>query len=332
MSASKEEFNKARAAFMRRASAPELPASVLKLAYIIAYKEIDVDTQSTFRKQTTLATALNADERTVRNLLRILQPFGLVIEPGHGPGNASTYRIEAVPETDKRKSISGISRTKRKPVSGIGRAKPEIRRTNTGNLAHEKRKPISAPLNKNLQEESPREETLSPSPLSAPKKKAVRRKEGSGKKDRAGPTEGEIDAGFEGFRAVFPHWQQTGMEAARKEFAAAIRCGAEADVINGRARLYGITERARIDGGGDPKYTKQPNNWLREKRYEDPPPPNITIDEDSNIVAVAQPQQQQPRGIFAIAEEMIAEHVAKYGDAPWPPLPFKPYKFVGGKS
>jgi hypothetical protein len=88
---------------MQRASAPGIPASALKLAYLIAFKYMNRDTRSTFVGQDTLAADLDTTDRSVRNLLAILRPLGLAIEPGNGRGKASVYRIEAIGEGEKRK-------------------------------------------------------------------------------------------------------------------------------------------------------------------------------------------------------------------------------------
>jgi hypothetical protein len=259
MSASKE-FNKARAAFMRRASAPELPASALKLAYIIAYKEMDVETQSTFRSQKALATALNAKERNVRKLLRVLQPFGLVIEPGHGPGSASIYRIEAVPEpvpeAEKRHSSAGIRKTK-----------AALWGTKTGTLGHQKRHSSAAPLNKTLQEESPREDSDSqPADFFDDVKKAIRRED------------------FEEFWRAYP--KRVAKEAARRAFAAAMKRGLDPAVLIAGAERYAV-ERA----GQEARFTKHPATWLNAGCWEDEPPGAPVIDQHGRAVAVRETQR-----------------------------------------
>ena len=70
MSASKE-FNNRRAQFMKLAAADDLPASLVKLAYLIAYKEIDLKTQTTRRTHATLATRMGVTPRTIQRLLAI---------------------------------------------------------------------------------------------------------------------------------------------------------------------------------------------------------------------------------------------------------------------
>jgi hypothetical protein len=116
-----KEFNRIRAAFMRRVAAPRIPSLALKLAYLIAYQECDNESQTTVRKQETLARLLNVTDRTVRTLIDILQPLGLVVVPGHGPDRASTYWIDpdkAQATTYKRKpaSVRSLSSGSQLPV------------------------------------------------------------------------------------------------------------------------------------------------------------------------------------------------------------------------
>jgi hypothetical protein len=159
-----------------------------------------------------------------------------------------------------------------------------------------------------------------PADVSRDVKKATRGEDRTRKK-----VEAVLVEKFEVFRAAFPHWQQNGMEAARAEFAAAVKRGTDPNVIIGRARSYAISEFARIEGGGAPRFTKQPNNWLRERRYEDPVPDGAIIDQGGAIVGFAQGEQAPRRSGFpAIADQLIAEHEAEFGDAPWPTY--------GGKS
>jgi hypothetical protein len=89
-----QELNKIRAAFMQRASAPNIPPHALKLAYLIAFKYMNRKTWSARPAQETLARDLNVSVRTFQRLTDILEPLGLVIVPGDGRGHASTYSID----------------------------------------------------------------------------------------------------------------------------------------------------------------------------------------------------------------------------------------------
>jgi hypothetical protein len=93
----KAEYNKLRARFMARAGAPELPALALKLAYVIAFKRMNTERRVLFIDQPELCREIGLkgkeSTRTIRRLLPILQRCGLSVEPGHGAGHASAYRI-----------------------------------------------------------------------------------------------------------------------------------------------------------------------------------------------------------------------------------------------
>ena len=118
------EFNKLRAAFMHRASAPNIPHAVFKVAWLIAYRYMNRETRTARPSQTTLAADLAVSIRTVQRLLDILQPLGLVIVPGHGPNRASTYWIDP----EKATPMSPINTT---PVSPIEGGKGDNRRQRT---------------------------------------------------------------------------------------------------------------------------------------------------------------------------------------------------------
>jgi hypothetical protein len=129
-------LNTIRAAFMRRASAPDINSLALKLAYVIAFKYLNSETGTARPSQDTLARDLNISTRTIRTLLDILQPLGLVVVPGHGPNRAATYWIDP----DKATPVSPMGTEKRKPTSGYKRKPASGSKPNTGNLAHDNRK------------------------------------------------------------------------------------------------------------------------------------------------------------------------------------------------
>ena len=90
----KPDLNKTRAAFMQRASVPNINPFALKLAYLLAFKYMNRETGTARPAQETLACDLNVTSRTVRTLLYILQPLGLVIVPGTAQiGRAPTGSI-----------------------------------------------------------------------------------------------------------------------------------------------------------------------------------------------------------------------------------------------
>ena len=90
----KDDFNRLRAQFSRRANAPEVPALASKLCWWIAFGRMDTKRRSTFVTQKTLADDLGGvTVRTVQRMIDVLKPLGLNVAPGHGPDMASTYWI-----------------------------------------------------------------------------------------------------------------------------------------------------------------------------------------------------------------------------------------------
>jgi hypothetical protein len=148
------DLNTIRAAFMRRASAPHISAFALKLAYLLAYKHMDIESRTARLSQETLARDLgDVTVRTVQRMLNVLRPLGLAIVHGHGPNRSSTYWIDPDKAT---------------PQSPIGGGKGDSGRQRRRHLTTEKATLQSPLLKKNLQEESPKEEgrrfTASPLP------------------------------------------------------------------------------------------------------------------------------------------------------------------------
>jgi hypothetical protein len=114
-------FNKVRSAFMQRVSAPNITPFALKLAYVIAFKYMNVKTKLAYPAQETLARDLNVDERTIRRLLDILQPLGLTVIPGNGRGLASTYCL------DPERALRGLPE-RRTPESSFPHQKADSKR------------------------------------------------------------------------------------------------------------------------------------------------------------------------------------------------------------
>jgi Helix-turn-helix domain len=123
---------------------------------------------------------------------------------------------------------------------------------------------------------------------------------------------------FQEFWRVYP--RKISEEDARKAFAKAVAGGADGDAIIARAKVYAVERTAAINAGDDPKWTLYPANWLKKRKWTDPPPDGLVIDESGEAVAVeqAEPERGRDRGIVAVAEELIAERRALYGDGPSP--------------
>jgi hypothetical protein len=166
----KIEFNKLRARFMARVSAPEISALALKLAYVIAYKRMNTETRVLFIDQRELCREIGIGDhpRTIRRLLPILQRCGLSIEPGLGRGNASTYRIDV--EGDEKGAVeSSFKSEKGTPESAFEEEKGTFETPKRGPGRHVKGDPTAPHLRK-----TPRKSPSSSSAKSLPTKKRKR--------------------------------------------------------------------------------------------------------------------------------------------------------------
>jgi hypothetical protein len=157
---------------------------------------------------------------------------------------------------------------------------------------------------------------LAPEIHSRPIQDQARKKRASGKRkqESRGPADDGGEA-FGRFWAVYP--RHDARERARKAFAAAVKAGVDPEVIIARARVYAITERARIEHGEDPKYTMYAVNWLRDRPWEDPLPNGVVLDQDNNIVAVEQPPPQHSSGSDRVMEIYEATRAELAKTNPW---------------
>jgi hypothetical protein len=233
--AAEKSFNQIRAAFMRRASAPNIPHAVFKLSWLLAYRYMNNETRTARPSQTSLAADLNVSIRTVQRLLDILQPLGLVIVA------ASTYWIE--PEPDKATPMSPINTTPMSPIEGqkatSSDREHDIQRQN-------RRQSFVAPTKKKNLEEELREERL----------------------PRAGAREGEnatdLDLAFEDFFRQWCPERQTGKEAARRLYKRLVRTGlATVPQLNGGAMRYGAACEGR-----ELRYIATPLNYLKDGNFD----------------------------------------------------------------
>jgi Helix-turn-helix domain len=245
----------ARIAFLRRASAPDIPALAFKLAYLIAFKYMNRSTGTAHPSQETLAKDLDASDRTVRRLLTMLEPLGLAIDPGDGRGNASTYLLETrtnepsleVPgkaDMDdlfsplKADADVHLSDTKADTTVHLSRPKG-------GHLASVK--VDTGVLPTNIREPISKNRSSGSTPGTAPPATKVANR--------------DIEIAFEEWWKIYPRKVAKG--AARKAYASALK-KATPEQINTGALRY-AAERT----GQDDKYTKHPATWLNAECWAD---------------------------------------------------------------
>jgi hypothetical protein len=292
------DFNKIRAAFMQRVSAPHILPHAFKLAWLLAYRYMNRETLTARPAQETLARDLNVSIRTVQRLLDILEPLGLTVIPGDGRGHASTYAID--PERATR--VSSFRAKRVTPVSPIDDEKGDIRRQKGRHPATEKGDTGVAPTLIREPRREPRVESDSPpADFFGDVKKDSRGEERIRKKARAVPAES-----FEEFWRVYP--KRIAKETARKAFNAAIKRGATADVLIAGARRY-AGERA----GQESRYTKHPATWLNGGCWHDEPaaradgPPIIDGVTGEPVAAAPSRRRNEPKTWAELVEEVNAE-------------------------
>jgi hypothetical protein len=112
----------------------------------------------------------------------------------------------------------------------------------------------------------------------------------------------EIAEAFARFWAAYP--KHDAEEPARKAFARAIKDTDPETIIAG-ARCYALAEQMRLARPGQiPQHTAMAKNWLRERRWNDDPPPGAVIDEAGNVVAIEQDDNaasSRPMGFVKLA-------------------------------
>jgi hypothetical protein len=324
MSASKE-FNKARALFMKRASAPELPASVLKLAYLIAYTHMDSDSETARVGQKRLAADLKVTIRAVQKLTVMLRRFGLEVETGKGPEQANVYRIGDPPAAENANYSSPISVENTNcssPIEAENTNWSDIK-TRTGETENAN---CSSPLlNKSLQEEPPRKgRDISPPVAALGVKKARKRLAAEGSKPEAAPSgnagtaeaeDDELRASFSEFKGVYPN--KVGIDKAWDEYRrVVVDLGVSPDLLNNRAQVYAITEQWRIERSKDPQrqrgFTKQAKNWLKEGWYNNPLPDGAAMDENGLATEIKQEDGEEES-----FETAYAKYLQRTGGPSW---------------
>jgi hypothetical protein len=308
------DFNRVRAAFMKRVSAPKITSLALKLAYVIAFKYMNCETQTARPAQESLAADLNVTDRTIRTLLDILEPLGLTIIPGHGPGRASTYCIDP----ERATLVSPIQPDKRKAASGYKRKAASGSEPNTGKLVHDNRKlddsntgsQLPPNLIKRTKKKNQGEKRALHARADAPDFASRGEVGGEGRKEEE-KNRVAIDDGFARFWASYP--RQKNRDDARAAFGKAIEGGADIEAVVARAAVYALERAEAIRNGDLPKWTPYPATWLKKRNYNDPMPEGVVVDNDTGaVVAVEEPQpQRNGHGVSALAEELARDIEAR---------------------
>ena len=292
----------------------KLPLSAVKVAIRLSSDFNEGKGGMAWPSCSTIADAIGLSEHAVIRAVRALEARGhLRIKWGkQGRGHSNQYwMLERQPDLfDEEKLAPAPVSDKKKPapahVFEQEKTQEKTCASDTGKPAPASRKPALASRKPALAQETLTRLTDQPSKGTHRVPKTQPPRVRSAKKKEAG---GE-DAGgaFELFWSVYP--RRIAKEPARKEFAKVTKT-TDPQIIIEAAKLYAVAERARIAREGKPECTKYPGNWLRDHRWEDPPPEGAVIDQDGNVVAFEREQEARPssnKSPLEIYQEWLEEN------------------------
>jgi hypothetical protein len=261
--------------WMRAVLAAELPHAAVRLAIRIAL-HLRVNTGQCDPSCATLAAESHVPERSIYRCIVLLERAGW-LKVGRAIGRGNQYTL-LTPVTDDRGDADDTTAT----VMAGDPCQNEhpTPDTVTGDLAIQSQAPDRSAKKKRT---SGGGET-SPNPTPSAR--------GQKGRDRAR----DCAQAFDRFWAVYP--RRVAKETARKAFAAAIKRGADAEALIAGAQRYAVDRKSQ-----DHKYTKHPSTWLNGGCWDDELPGTV-IDQEGNVVAVAQPSPRRSRSFTEIADEL----------------------------
>jgi hypothetical protein len=274
-----KEFNKRRATFMKLAAADDLPPILVKLAYLIAYQELDLKTQTTKRAHATFAARMGVTPRHIQRLLVILtKRCGLVVQSGRGRHQISTYWIG--PPPPEKATCRSTFKTQK---SDMEKATPMSHALNVEGEGEAKASPLAGRENEpSVLDSSGSGAALEgpPEPLEEPESHLEaggtspsgqrREEEDSGAASASVLAEQCVHAGWRALVelwAVRP-WPMTPRELAiaRTIFVRLVAEGVPIDAILAGAGAW-------VRGIDDPRFLMALPQWLQAKGWERGPPP-----------------------------------------------------------
>jgi hypothetical protein len=278
---------------------PELPASAAKVAIRLSPDFNEGWGGKAWSAFKTMGDDISLSERHVIRAIRALEARGhLRVQWGkQGRGHSSQYwMLEREPDLfdDEKPAPAPVFEQNKTGISGTVKPASGVRKPASGVV-----KPAPAPETLSRPTDQPSRGTHRVPKTQPPRVRPKKKKEAGGEDE---------DEAFARFWALYP--RHDARERARKAFAAAVKAGVDPEMIIGRARVYAITERQRIERGEDPKYTMYAVNWLRDRPWENPLPPGIVLDQAGNVVAVEQPPPKRAGGQKTwaeVADELLAE-------------------------
>jgi len=274
----------------------KLPASAAKVAIRLSPDFNEEKGGMAWSACKTMADDIGKSESTVISAVRALHARGhLQVEWGQqGRGHSNRYwMIEKGQQADlfddQKPQPAKVLETEKTLAFEAGKPQLSKRKPQLS-----KRKPLPAKETLSKTHRRTIEGDSSIAKHSPPRVRSARKKEATDEsKNQGRNARAKADAeSFAEFWAVYP--RHVAKEPARKEFAKASKT-TDPQVIIEAAKLYAVAERARIAREGKPECTKYPGNWLRDRRWEDPPPQGAVIDQSGNVVGFEQPRARERR-------------------------------------
>jgi hypothetical protein len=109
------------------------------------------------------------------------------------------------------------------------------------------------------------------------------------------------DPAFAEFYNVYP--RKVEEDAAHKAWVSkVVGGGVDAASVIARAKLYAVERADAESRGDDPCFTLFPATWLKKRKWTDPPPTGVVIDQHGNVVAIEPPQPQRRNGPLTWAD------------------------------
>jgi Helix-turn-helix domain len=278
--------------WIRAVLASDLPDSAVRVAIAIAL-HLRVKTGQCNPSFPTLARESHLVERSIYRLVALLEHAGWIeVHRTRGGRLSNFYRLITPDRTESPLTQqSPLTQTASTPDS---RRQPPLTQTPFT--------PDSGSQGKRRKSEE--------------RRKAGEKRVGAARPPRApapddaslrGSSDASIEDGFERFWAIYP--RKENKDDARAAFVRAVAAGVAIDAMISGVAIYAAVRAAQISGGDAPKWTLYPATWIKKRKWTDPPPDGLVIDEAGNVVGVEQPQAGE--------ELSLAEHLRQEGLGNW---------------
>jgi hypothetical protein len=269
----------------------ELPPSAFKVAYRLGQdfnERFDGEAWESCKK---IGRAIGLSEATIIIMVRRLHERGhLRVEWGR-PGRGHPNRYQMILTKPQSREVSETVKPQEPEVLGEQR-KPQ----------DHNRKPQDR-----VRKPQPAKETSLKTQLKTQRKSQIPPDDASLTQRKSLPREEENSDGFAEFWRVYP--KHVGEDAARAAFAKAVKRGADPAAIVQAAKLYAVSECARIEREHTPQYTKHAGNWIKAGHWKDEAPPGVILDENGDVIAVEDGEDgEESEGdrVWRLYQEMAA--------------------------